>query len=67
MAPASFGEYTAPGDPVRLATRTRRRPCGTRSCRGDADGRNVVVTSGTGSGKTESFLLPVLARLVAES
>ena len=32
-----------------------------------AEGRNVVVTSGTGSGKTESFLLPVLARLVAES
>jgi DEAD/DEAH box helicase domain-containing protein len=27
---------------------------------------NVVVTSGTGSGKTESFLLPVMARLVEE-
>jgi DEAD/DEAH box helicase domain-containing protein len=32
-----------------------------------AQQRNVVVTSGTGSGKTESFLLPVLARLLAES
>ena len=30
-------------------------------------GRHSVVTSGTGSGKTEAFLLPVLARLVAES
>ena len=29
--------------------------------------RNVVVTSGTGSGKTESFLLPLLLRIVQES
>lgn len=28
---------------------------------------NPVVTSGTGSGKTEAFLLPVLTRLIAES
>ena len=28
--------------------------------------RNVVVTAGTGSGKTECFLLPLLARLLAE-
>jgi len=34
---------------------------------GDAHGRNnVVITSGTGSGKTESFLLPLLARLLEE-
>lgn len=34
---------------------------------GDKDGRrNVVVTSGTGSGKTESFLLPLLASLLEE-
>ena len=32
----------------------------------DAALKNVVVTSGTGSGKTESFLLPVVARLLAE-
>jgi len=29
--------------------------------------RNVAVTSATGSGKTEAFLLPVLARLLEES
>ena len=32
----------------------------------DQEKRNVVVTSGTGSGKTESFLLPILARLISE-
>jgi DEAD/DEAH box helicase domain-containing protein len=32
-----------------------------------AELRNVVVTSGTGSGKTEAFLLPVFARLLSES
>lgn len=30
-------------------------------------GNDVVVTTGTGSGKTESFLLPLLANLAAES
>ena len=30
------------------------------------DGRNVVVTTGTGSGKTESFLIPILDSLIAE-
>lgn len=29
--------------------------------------RNVIVTSGTGSGKTESFLLPILLRIAQES
>lgn len=34
---------------------------------GDKNGHtNVVVTSGTGSGKTESFLLPLLASLIEE-
>ncbi|MGP3735642.1 DEAD/DEAH box helicase [Streptomyces sp. GDS52] len=31
------------------------------------DRRDVVVTAGTGSGKTESFMLPILADLVQES
>lgn len=35
--------------------------------RGVKTPRNVVVTSGTGSGKTECFLLPVFARLLHEA
>lgn len=34
---------------------------------GMTPGRNMIVTAGTGSGKTESFLLPVLGSLLAES
>ncbi|MEV4633548.1 DEAD/DEAH box helicase [Rhodococcus coprophilus] len=34
---------------------------------GTIPGRNVVITAGTGSGKTESFLLPVIAGLISES
>lgn len=30
-------------------------------------GRHVVVTSGTGSGKTECFMMPIVARLLKES
>ncbi len=31
-----------------------------------AKGENIVVSTGTGSGKTESFLIPIFRRLVAE-
>ena len=31
------------------------------------DRRNLVITTGTGSGKTESFLLPILGKLARES
>ncbi len=34
---------------------------------GGREPRNVIVTSGTGSGKTQCFLLPVFARLLAEA
>lgn len=63
---ALFGDYTAPNEPVRL--RAHQADAMRQSLQaGVARGRNVVVTSGTGSGKTESFLLPVLSRIVAES
>ena len=31
------------------------------------EGRSLVVTTGTGSGKTESFLLPIIAKLAIEA
>ncbi|GGL15910.1 DEAD/DEAH box helicase [Planomonospora parontospora] len=37
-----------------------------RAIRKAADGRNLVVATGTGSGKTESFLLPILNSLITE-
>ncbi|MDO1478371.1 DEAD/DEAH box helicase [Rhodococcus ruber] len=37
-----------------------------RAIRKVTAGRNIVVSTGTGSGKTESFLLPVINSLVAE-
>ncbi|GAB2776601.1 DEAD/DEAH box helicase [Nocardioides salsibiostraticola] len=37
-----------------------------RSIRKVSEGRNVIVATGTGSGKTESFLLPILDSLVRE-
>lgn len=37
-----------------------------RAIRKVAAGRNVIVSTGTGSGKTESFLLPILDSLVRE-
>ena len=37
-----------------------------RAIRKVAAGRNIVVATGTGSGKTESFLMPILDSLVRE-
>ena len=38
-----------------------------KSLQAARSGRNVVVTAGTGSGKTEAFLLPILDALIHES
>ena len=37
-----------------------------RAIRRAIDGRNLVIATGTGSGKTESFLVPILNHLVGE-
>ena len=63
---ALFGSFVHQDAPVLLRshqadTIRNSLPAGTPK------GRNTIVTTGTGSGKTESFLLPILLRLVEES
>lgn len=63
---ALFGAFVRDGEPIFL--REHQADALRRSLQpGTQAERNVVVTSGTGSGKTESFLLPVLARVVEEA
>ena len=63
---ALFGSFTPEGERFKL--RDHQAESVLHHFRaGDAVGRNVVVTSGTGSGKTESFLLPMLLRLAEEA
>lgn len=63
---ALFRQFTPAGEPIRIrehqaqALESMFKP-------GTASERNPVITSGTGSGKTESFLLPLLTRLIDES
>ncbi|MGB7450242.1 MAG: DEAD/DEAH box helicase [Ornithinimicrobium sp.] len=61
-----FGSFVKVGEPIKL--REHQSNAVLHHFRSEAeDGRNVVVTSGTGSGKTESFLLPILLRLTEEA
>lgn len=63
-APAELAEFIAPG---LFEPHHHLRSHQEDALRESLAGRNVVVTAGTGSGKTEAFLLPLLGRLVAES
>lgn len=54
-------------DPEQVKLRQHQAEALTTAMGKDATVRNPVVTSGTGSGKTEAFLLPVLARLIQEA
>lgn len=58
---AEFAHFTLPGGVSSLYQ--HQHDALVAAC----EGKDFVVTAGTGSGKTESFLLPVLADLVAES
>ena len=63
---ALFGSFTPSGAQIRLRTH-QAEAVQHHFAKASTDKRNVVVTSGTGSGKTESFLLPILLRLVTEA
>lgn len=64
-APVELGAFAAAGlipPGIRLYTHQERALAA-----GLTRGRNMVITAGTGSGKTESFMLPVIASLLEES
>lgn len=58
----SFAQLASPGLPMERPLYKHQEA----SIRKVRAGRNVVVATGTGSGKTESFLLPILDTLVRE-
>ena len=63
---ALFRQFTPDGQPIKVREH-QAKSLASNFVPGVGDGRNAVITSGTGSGKTESFLLPVLTRIVQES
>ena len=63
-AEALFGDFSV-GDEIFL--RKHQADSLLQSLLSGRPDHNIVVTSGTGSGKTESFLFPILVRLINES
>ena len=57
-----FASFDGPGLPLDRALYRHQE----EAIRKVVAGRNVVVTTGTGSGKTESFLIPILNHLAKE-
>ncbi|GAB3559045.1 ATP-dependent helicase YprA (DUF1998 family)/rubrerythrin [Actinopolyspora lacussalsi] len=62
VLPESFLDFTGPELPANRPLH-RHQENAVRKARA---GRNLVVATGTGSGKTESFLLPILAHLAEQ-
>ncbi len=63
-APIELADFIVPG---LLSASAQLRSHQQDALQESLAGRHAVVTAGTGSGKTEAFLLPILARLMAES
>lgn len=59
---ANFSEVTSEALPLHRPLYSHQE----QALRKIADGRNVVVATGTGSGKTESFLIPILNELMKQ-
>lgn len=59
----AFAQLDSPALPLKRRLHLHQDQAITKSLAG----RNVVVATGTGSGKTESFLIPVLNSLMAEA
>lgn len=67
LAAALFDDGGKPADETFMLRRHQAEALVASWRRGAARGRNPIVTAGTGSGKTEAFLLPILARLLDEA